>query len=308
MRTTLWLAPAALLALLVADERMRGLLVRSWALCLQSAIISLIVGGVLAWLLYRVRLPGRSFMQAAVIALLVLPPVIAASAWEAGWGRLGWYTLLQGQVEQPWLRGWRATVWVHGMLGTPWVVLFLGPALRAAAAWEEPARSEAPWFRVFWRITLPAVAPYLGAALVWISAMTFAEMTVADIYAVRTFAEEIYVGYALGDEAPLTWLQVAAPGMLTVLWLLSAAAWAATLGFPEAAYTPASADWTPGRWRWPLTALALAGVLLLCGAPLTNLVLKAGTAPGVAGAWSLTQLGARCWTCSKDTARSFSGH
>ena len=228
-------------------------------------------------------------MRAMVLGMLFVPPVIAASAWEAGWGRLGWYTLMSDQVEQPWLSGWRAAAWVHAMLGVPWVVLAVGPAFRGAAGYEQAASLEAPPFRVFFRVSLPYIFPFLAAAWVWVAAMTFAEMTVTDVYVVRTFAEELYLGYALGEEATLSWWQIALPSELTVLGLVLAAAWAGATATYEPELTPTWADGRP--WRrlaWCALALLLTG--LVCGAPLVNLVLKAGSELGADGAWSLSQL------------------
>jgi len=86
------------------------------------------------------------------------------------------------------------------MAAVPWVALIGVAGLRSVdSQLEEVASLDAGPARVLGRVTLPAAAPSLAAAALWVAAVCAAEMTVTDLYAVRTFAEEVYTQAALGS-------------------------------------------------------------------------------------------------------------
>jgi ABC-type Fe3+ transport system permease subunit len=108
----------------------------------------------------------------------------------------------------------------------------------------------------------------------WLSVV--GEMTVTDLYRVRTYAEELYTGFALGDgladSAAAVWPGLALTAtMAAVAWLV---AQSLAPGDRTALRRPFVYPLGPGRW---LGAACLAGVLLLVvGVPLGNLLYKAG--------------------------------
>ena len=75
----------------------------------------------------------------------------------------------------------------------PWVALIVGLGLwRVEAELEEQALLNGSPATVFFRVTLPAVWPAIGVAAIWVLVTTTGEMTVTDLFIVRTYAEELY--------------------------------------------------------------------------------------------------------------------
>ncbi|MCL4202480.1 MAG: ABC transporter permease subunit [Pirellulaceae bacterium] len=252
---------------------MRNTVLLSLGVCL----IAVPLGTCLAISLTRTDLPGRRAMTPALLALLFVPLYLTAAAWDAGFGQIGWYTLVQSSPAEPWLAGWRAAIWIHAMAAIPWVMLLVAAAARhVEASLEEDALLDGTARQVLWHVTLRRLRPALAVAALWVLLGTAAEMTVTDLYRVRTYAEVLYTGFALGDDLSDSAMRVL-PGMVAVTWLV-------VIGFVVAASlapsfrTPPRPPWIfrLGRWRW-LMVIAQSGVLLLLIAvPLGNLVYKAG--------------------------------
>src|SRR5689334_5758330 len=104
-------------------------LVNSAVLAVGALAIALPVGGLLAVLLTRFRVPGRSIAIVCLGSLLFIPLYIQLSAWDAALGKLGWFTLAYGSLAQPLLSGMRGAILVHGMAAIPWVALVVGIGL-----------------------------------------------------------------------------------------------------------------------------------------------------------------------------------
>jgi iron(III) transport system permease protein len=256
--------------------------------------ISLPLGTVLGILIARTDLPIRRLAAAMLGLLLIVPLYLIAAAWQSGFGLFGWYTLVfGGSLQQPWLIGWRGAIFVHALAATPWVALLVGLAARQVEPQlEEAALLDASPWRVFLHVTLQRIAPALGLASLWVSLLVATDMTVTDLYQVRTYAEEIYVDFAAptditAPELP-PWIGAA---------VVAALAAAAIVVFTSAAHH--SARLLPNRphqfqlgWaRWPAVAVVSVALLLLIGVPLFNLIYKAGvivqpTAGGVVRSWS----------------------
>jgi molybdate transport system permease protein len=148
-----------------------------------SAVVSLLatvlavgMGVPLAWVLARIRFPGRSILRAFVVLPVVLPPVVGGVALLAVLGRQG--------VVGGWLfdvLGVQLTFTTAGavvaaaFVSMPLVVLAaeagfrsIDPGLEAAAA----SLGGRPGY-VLRRVTLPTAAPQLaaGAVLAWARAL-----------------------------------------------------------------------------------------------------------------------------------------
>ncbi|WP_326609406.1 ABC transporter permease [Streptomyces scopuliridis] len=148
-----------------------SLLVSFWALGL-----SLVLGVPLAWLLARVRFPGKTLVRALVLLPMVLPPTVGGVALLLGFGRRG--------LLGPWLEdSFGITLPFHTsgaviaatFVAMPFLVISLeGTLAGMRPAYEETAASlGASPVRVFLTVTLPMVAPGLaaGAALTWARAL-----------------------------------------------------------------------------------------------------------------------------------------
>ncbi|MCH5374655.1 MAG: hypothetical protein JJ992_11825 [Planctomycetes bacterium] len=246
-------------------------------LSLGSCAISLPLGTLAAILLTRCDLPGRRVFASLMLTLLFVPLYLVAAAWDAGFGQLGWYTLAHSNPAQPWLSGWRAAIWVHGMAATPWVMLLVAAGARhVQASLEEEALLSGTNLQVLWHVTLRRLRPALTVAALWVLLATAAEMTVTDLYRVRTYAEVIYTGFALGDQLSDSATRVL-PGMVIVALLVTVGYLVAD-GLVPSFRTSTRPPWIfrLGFARWPMFAVQLAVVLLLVAVPLGNLLYKAG--------------------------------
>lgn len=148
-----------------------SLLVSFWSLGL-----SLVLGVPLAWLLARTDFPGKAFVRSLVLLPMVLPPTVGGVALLLAFGRRG--------LLGPWLEDTfgitfpfhtSGTVLAATFVAMPFLIISLEGALGGLhSRYEETAASlGASPLRVFLTVTLPMVAPGLGAgaALTWARAL-----------------------------------------------------------------------------------------------------------------------------------------
>jgi ABC-type Fe3+ transport system permease subunit len=230
--------------------------------------------------------------------MLFVPLYVQAAAWDAGFAQPSWDTAVRGALHTPLLTGRQAAVWVHAAAAMPWVVLIVAIGLRFVdPQLEEQALLDGSTPQVFRRVTLRSAAPSVAVAALWVVVATAGEITVTDLYGVRTFAEEVHTGFALGEELPLVWRR-ALPGASFVAWLgVAAFLMAVALAPPYRSPLPrAHRLFRLGGWRAPAAVAVMALLLLVVVVPLGNLCYKAGAVDTqVDGqwsrSWSLLQLG-----------------
>lgn len=169
-----------------------------------ATVISLMVGVPLAWLLARADFRGLRPLRALVTLPLVLPPVVGGVALLLAFGRNG----LLGQYLDQWFGvtipfSPAAVVMAETFVAMPFLVVTVEGALRSADRGLEEAAVTlgASRMMVFRQITLPAVAPSIGAGAVlcWARAMGEfgATITFAGSFPGRTQTMPIAVYYAL---------------------------------------------------------------------------------------------------------------
>src|SRR5262249_53492218 len=238
----------------------------------------------------------RRQLQFLTILTLFVPLPLFASAWQAALGTGGWLPVAfwrtppppddpdltpAGLFWKPWAQGLGAAIWVHAVAGLPWVILLVGQGL----CWverelEEDALTAAGPWRVLWAVTLRRSRLAIAAAGLWIGLLAATEITVTDMMQVRTFAEEVYYQFVVGDDAGVARaLAVSVP----LLVLIGALVIVTGRRWDRAVPPPATLSVQPrlfpvGRWRWPLLVGALLVVGLLIAVPLVSLVWKAGLA------------------------------
>jgi molybdate transport system permease protein len=134
-----------------------------------ATLLCLLVGVPLAWVLARVSFPGRRLVRALVTVPLVLPPVVGGVALLLALGRNG----LLGQ----WVYRWfgvtlpfttPGVVVAEAFVALPFLVISVEGALRAADLRYEDAAATlgASRWTTFRRVTLPLIAPGIGAGAV----------------------------------------------------------------------------------------------------------------------------------------------
>ncbi|HEX9542396.1 MAG TPA: ABC transporter permease [Streptosporangiaceae bacterium] len=172
-----------------------------------ATVISLIIGVPLAWVLARGSFPGQRLLRALVTLPLVLPPVVGGVALLLAFGRTGFL----GQYLDSWF-GLTipftpvAVVMAETFVAMPFLIITVEGALRSAdQGFEEAAATlGATRMTVFRRVTVPLIAPSLGAGaiLCWARALGEfgATITFAGSFPGRTETMPIAVYYALEND------------------------------------------------------------------------------------------------------------
>jgi iron(III) transport system permease protein len=194
------------------------------------------------------------------------------------------------------------------MAATPWIALLVATAIGdIARELEEEALMHGPPGRVIWRVTLRHAMAGVIMASLWITAVCASEITVTDLFQIRSIAEEVYTAASLGEltgtpvdgqpgeysnsaqDVPM-WPGAAMLGVLVVTAM-------GTMGRLLTTHASVSSPW---RWqltggRWLATGVGWLLVVLLAGIPLASMAWKAGTQVERVGdhyvrSWSGTKL------------------
>jgi ABC-type Fe3+ transport system permease subunit len=197
-----WLAFSAALVYVISARSVgadRSVAITTVCLGLFSATIAIPLGAVAAWVA-----SGRGWLSRAVLAacvcLLIVPVFVHVSAWDSAFGRLGWLTATEGLTLKPLVSGWVSAVWIHAIAATPQVaiIMLLGLSM-GRRTFEEQALLETGRAAVFWHVTLPRLSPLVLLSAVWIMLTCSREIAVSDIYRIGTLAEQVYLGFSLGQ-------------------------------------------------------------------------------------------------------------
>jgi molybdate transport system permease protein len=188
---------------LSGSDATQALILSLWTASLTTAI-SLVIGVPLAWVLARTRFPGQRLLRALVTLPLVLPPVVGGVALLLALGRTG--------IVGRYLNSWFgitipftpiAVVMAETFVAMPFLIITVEGALRSAdQGFEEAAATlGAKRMTVFLRVTVPMIAPSLGAGAVLCWARALGEfgatITFAGSFPGQTETMPIAVYYAL---------------------------------------------------------------------------------------------------------------
>jgi iron(III) transport system permease protein len=277
-----------------AVRRPLGLAVETVRLVAATEALALPVGLALALVLFRTDAWGRRALIGLLAVAAFVPLPLHATAWLGALGNAG---RAQAIGVAPVLVGWPGAAFVHAAAALPWIVLLAGVGLRTVEpGLEEAALLDLPGWRVALRVTLRRGLGAVAAAALAVAVLTAGDMTVTDLLQVRTYAEEAYLQYNLGN-GPGAAASVALPP-LAVLGLLVGLGARGLLMADPARLPTASARarvWRLGAWRVPLGLAVLAVVGNAVALPLYSLVWRAGRVGGVAASgkppeWSLAGL------------------
>ena len=288
------------MAICLSDPRLRSLALSTLWLAGSVTVIAVPVGTLLACALVRTNMHLRRTFGLLLTVSLFLPLTIQAAAWQSGFGPQGVFTLnATGQWtagQTLWLDGISGAIWVHAVASIPWVVVIVGLALcRVRPELEEEAMLDGSARMVLFQVTLPRSLAAVFVATIWVLVRTAGEMTVTDLFAVRTFAEEIYTQTILGASNRQL-IETSRPGVLicTGLFILAVAACRRMDPRQRPANVRPPIVFSLRRWRWPVTIVVGGCVLFLALTPLVSLCSQAGIVVHFSGNervrhWSLTK-------------------
>ena len=190
-------------AALSGTDATQALTLSLWTASVSTGI-SLVIGVPLAWVLARTTFPGQRLLRALVTLPLVLPPVVGGVALLLAFSRVG----LVGRYLDDWF-GLTipftplAVIMAETFVAMPFLIITVEGALRSAdQGYEEAAATlGATRMTVFRRVTVPLIAPSLGAGAVLCWARALGEfgatITFAGSFPGQTETMPIAVYYAL---------------------------------------------------------------------------------------------------------------
>lgn len=162
---------------LLASDGVRQALLLSLRCTFAAVFVCLLLGVPLAWVLARSTLPGRRLLRGLVTVPLVLPPVVGGVALLLAFGRrglLGPLLVEAGAVPAFTPYG---VILAESFVALPFLVLTVEGALAGLdrSAEDVAATLGARPLRTFLTVTLPAVAPSVGAGLALAAARALGE-------------------------------------------------------------------------------------------------------------------------------------
>jgi len=255
-----------------AYQRLLQLSGNTLLLAAGACILSVPVGTLLAFLLVRTDLPLRRTALVALATMLLVPLYVQAAAWKAALGTQGVFS------HAGLLDGMPAAILTHAAAAVPWVVLIVGLGLwQVEPELEEAALLDAAPRRVALAVTLRRTWGWIAAASLWVAATAAAQMTVTDLYQVRTLAEEVYTQFAVTAEPGEATLGLL-PGLGLCVALIAAVLLVCVrlVRLDATSIARRTHRFALGSWRW--LSLVLVAVLLglVIAIPLGSLIYKCG--------------------------------
>ena len=191
---------------LSGSDAVQALWLSVWTATVTTGV-SLVIGVPLAWVLARTSFPGQRLLRALVTLPLVLPPVVGGVALLLAFGRAG----ILGRYLNSWFGltipfSPLAVVMAETFVAMPFLIITVEGALRSAdQGFEEAAATlGASRMTVFRRITVPLIAPSLGAGAVLCWARALGEfgatITFAGSFPGRTETMPLAGYYALEND------------------------------------------------------------------------------------------------------------
>jgi molybdate transport system permease protein len=177
-----------------------------------AALVCLVLGVPMAWVLARSGIRGRSFLRAAITLPLVLPPVVGGIALLLAFGRtgvLGRYLDAWFGVTLPFTS--TAVIMAQAFVALPFLVLSVEGTLRASnPRFDQVAATlGASRWTTFRYVTLPLVWPGVVSGLVLSWARALGEFGATATFAgnypgtTRTMPLQIYLAYQAEPDAAI---------------------------------------------------------------------------------------------------------
>ena len=178
-----------------------------WRLVIKSMVMATIIGigavamgVVLAFWLYKTRMPYRHLLKLILIIPLFVSPYILAVAWR---DVLFWRTHFSSGMMQM-----LGNIWVQIIIYTPLAMLITGSSLmQIEANIEESGLMLMPKRKVLQKIILPLIKPALLTAFVLIFIFSISDFTIPAFFGVKVFSTEIFTQFSAFYNHSLALLQ-----------------------------------------------------------------------------------------------------
>jgi iron(III) transport system permease protein len=270
-----------------ADRHLLGLFWNSMVYGVGTAVVTLIMGAGVAWVVERTDAPGRGAFHVMSLMSFAIPGLLTTMAWilifspNIGWGN----TVLRqifGLAEAP-INIYTMTgmIWALSSHYFPLAYLLMGPAFRVLDIRMEEAAtvSGARNWQVATRVTLPLLRPALLSTLLLLFVRGIESFEVPRLLGIpadiHVFTTEIQNATS---EAPPEFGIAAALGMTLLLICVVGVFLYRRATSDSAAYATVTGKGyqpTPinlGAWRWPVAIVTSLMFLVALGLPLFTLI------------------------------------
>jgi iron(III) transport system permease protein len=244
------------------DTRLPDLLQNTIQLAGAVALLTVIMGGGLAWLVVRTDVPLRGVWSWLLAVPLVVPPYVGAFVYIALLGPHGWLEdWTGGRLSFPEFYGFRGATLVLTLFTYPYVFLTTSAALRTfnPSLLDAAAANGASGARRFFTVTVPLARPALVAGGMLVVLYVLSDFGAVALLRENTFTLAIY------RQLTGRFDRSAASALSSVLVLMTLVLlFSQTALQGRARYYQNATTWRPapivrlGIWRWP----ALMAVLL----------------------------------------------
>jgi iron(III) transport system permease protein len=257
------------------------------ALAVGTTVIAVPVGSLMAFLMTRTDLPGRSWVEPLLLVPIFVSPVVLALGYIVAVGPVGFITIWAKPLlgETPWnLYSLASIITIAGLTHVPHVYLYASSALRAVGPdLEEAARTTgAGPLRVALDVSLPLIRPailYSGVLILFLGFELFGlPLVLGDPEGRLVLATYLYKltnklgvpSYHLMAVVAVVIVAVSFPLVWLQRRLLGQANRFVTMRGKGMSARPLPL----GRWRWPATALIAAWLLASVILPLVGITLR----------------------------------
>ena len=275
-------------------------LLNTLTISLGATVIASGFGVPLGWLFARSNVAGGALLEHLAQLPIFIPPFVGAIAWILlGAPRIGLLNAALRTMDLPQILDvytHSGMAWVIGLYLAPYVMMIVAGALRSMDPSLEEAGRVAGLgsFKTAWRITLPLVAPAIlsGAVLAFSIAIGLFGTPVVLGWSrqILLLTSRIWVAsqavpsdYGVMAVLALYLMALSSIAMAVQRRLLGGRSFTTVSGKGFRARVVAL-----GRWRWPLTGLALLYVLLTVIAPIAILAVAAASTYTWSGKYTTT--------------------
>lgn len=284
-----------------SENNLLGLLKNSLIYGAGTAVMTLLLGASVAWVVERTDAPWRNAFHILALLSFALPGLLTTMAWilifspNIGWANAllkQWFGLAEAPVNIYTMTG---MVWALSSHYFPLAYLLMSPAFRALdTRMEEAARMAGAHNRqIAFRVTLPLLRPAILSVLLLLFVRGIESFEVPRLLGIpadiHVFTTEIQNATS---EAPPQ-LGVAAALGMTLLLICVAGVWLYRRATANASAfaTITGKGYKPqpialGKWRWPVAMATSLLFFIALGLPLFTLIwqsfFEVVTPPGVA--------------------------
>ncbi|MEJ5080445.1 MULTISPECIES: sulfate ABC transporter permease subunit CysT [unclassified Ochrobactrum] len=146
---------------IVTDARTVAALETSFGTAFIAALVNVVFGVILAWVLVRYRFPGRRFIDAIVDIPFALPTAVAGIALASIYAPNGWIGSLLTPFDIRIAFSRAGIIVALIFIGLPFVVRTVQPIMEEISREVEEAAATlgASRFQTIWRVLLPSLQP-----------------------------------------------------------------------------------------------------------------------------------------------------